>query len=34
MKPLVEFLAETEVPLGSLQELNRGTGIRVDTLKS
>jgi hypothetical protein len=34
MKPLVEFLAQTEVPLGSLQELDRGTGIPIDTLKS
>jgi hypothetical protein len=33
-KPLVEFLAQTEVPLGPLQELNRGTGIPIDTLKS
>jgi hypothetical protein len=30
----VEFLAQTEVPLGSLQELNRGKGIPIDTLKS
>jgi hypothetical protein len=25
MKPLVEFLGQTEMPLGSLQELNRET---------
>jgi hypothetical protein len=30
----LEFLAQTEVPLGSLQKLNRGTGIAIDTLKS
>jgi Mlc titration factor MtfA (ptsG expression regulator) len=34
MKPLVEFLAQIEVPLGSLQDLNRGTGNPIDTLKS
>jgi hypothetical protein len=27
MKPLVELLAQTGVPLGSLEELNRGTVI-------
>jgi hypothetical protein len=34
MKPLGEFLAQTEVPAGSLQELSRGTAISIDTLKS
>jgi hypothetical protein len=33
MKPLVEFLAQTEVPGASRQELNRGTRIPIDTLK-
>jgi hypothetical protein len=35
MKPLVEFLALTEVSLGSLQELKKsGTRIPIDTFKS
>jgi hypothetical protein len=32
--PLLEFLAQAEVPLASLPELNKGTGIPIDTLKS